>query len=164
MGGPVGDRLPPTLKIRKGRKKSGRERKGKRGKKGRREGKREGKERKKKQKKEKGRKKREEEREREKEEEWKGNKHCFNRNMNINDINFCLEVFTKLHKFSIKIPKSSSFWGGHIPLKHPPVHASTYLALMRHQETSPIFPSPPPPRHLGLATPLEKNAKASYSG
>ena len=43
------------------------------------------------------------------------------------------KVFTKLHDTSCKIPNFSSFWEVHVPLTHPPVRASTQLALTRHQ-------------------------------
>ena len=56
----------------------------------------------------------------------------------------------------MKIPKSSSFWGGTSPLDQaPPLRASTHLALTCHRETSPI---PPPPGKSGLATPLKEKA------
>ena len=47
-----------------------------------------------------------------------------------------LKVFTKLRHSVFKIQKSSSFWGGTSPLRHPPVRASAQLALTRH----PIIP------------------------
>ena len=63
---------------------------------------------------------------------------------------FCVKVITKLREFSIKIPKSSSFWGGTSPLRHPPVRASAQLALTRHREAHQLSP----PGQAGLATPL----------
>ena len=128
----AGGRLPQTLKIGKGRK-NGKERRGKerknREKRKRKEGETgKGKRKKKKERKRKREKRKERKRKKRKEKRngkrirgKKGNKHCFNRNIPINnDMNFCLEVFTKLQKFNIKIPKSSSFSGAIFPLRHPP--------------------------------------------
>ena len=45
--------------------------------------------------------------------------------------------------------------GGTSPLRHPPVHASTQLALTRHREAHQLCP----PGQSGLATPLQKTIK-----
>ena len=61
-----------------------------------------------------------------------------------------IHKIAQIHKFSIKIWKSSSFWGGAHPPWTPPLH----LALKCHQETYPILPPPPPHGQLSRAMPL----------
>ena len=39
-------------------------------------------------------------------------------------LNLRIEIFTKLHFSSFKTIKFASSWGRHIPLRHPPEHAS----------------------------------------
>ena len=81
------------------------------------------------------------------------------RNININNDIISLEVFTKLHKFSIKIQKSSRFWGGHIPLRHAPPPPPPPVYALGTDAPPGNFPNlaapfPPSPRQLGLAKPL----------
>ena len=124
MGGQRGQTAPPDTKNREGEQKSGR---GKRGKGKKKEGKEEKREkgRKKREKeKRKGKRKRERKREKGKErkrEEKKGEREeKGERKRGKKGNEFCVKVITKLREFSIKIPKSSSFWGGHIPPQAPP--------------------------------------------
>ena len=50
-------------------------------------------------------------------------------------LNLHLKVFTKLHDFSCKNTKFSSFWGGTSPLRYPPVRASAQLMLTCHKSS-----------------------------
>ena len=139
-----GGRLPPrTLKIGKesknregekgGKERKKRERKRKEKREGRRERKRKGKG--------KGKGEEKEKKERKgKEKRRKGKREGKGERKRGKKGTFCVKVITKLREFSIKIPKSSSFWGGHIPPQTPPCARKRAIGANAPPGSSPTLP------------------------
>ena len=157
MGGQEGQTAPPDTKNREGEQKSGRGKKGGKERKKRerkRKEKREGRRERKRKGKGKGKGEEKEKKERKgKEKRRKGKREEKGRGKGGKKGTFCVKVITKLREFSIKIPKSSSFWGGHIPPQTPPCARKRAIGANAPPGSSPTLP----PGQSGLATPLALN-------